>query len=80
MGNLIEQFACILHRSGEGDEAEDQVFPQVRAGKRDAMPDGEGVDLPQFGDGGGAGMQESNAFLENVRFLGLCCGGKGSVR
>lgn len=32
------------------------------------MPDGEGVELPEFGEGGGAGVQQRDAFLENIGF------------
>lgn len=68
MQNLVEQLARIMHRARQGDELEDQVLSHVGVGKRDAVPDGEGVELPEFGEGGGAGVQQRDAFLENIGF------------
>lgn len=35
------------------------------------MPDGESVELLEFGERGGAGVQQRDAFLENIGLPGI---------
>lgn len=41
------------------------MLAHVRVGERDAMSYREGVDLFEFGIGGGTALEEGNAFLED---------------
>lgn len=43
-----------MHRARKRDQLEDQVLAHFAVGKGDAVPDGEGMELLQFGEGGGA--------------------------